>query len=123
MKGRRLDQRELARNLGSRVRGRVGVRPGYFGALQLAEEVRLRFKPPAGGGRSRDPEWTTKRLMPVRPETLTRLEALAEKVSRLVHHRVEPLQVAALLVERNLENFTDQELARAVAAGGRRRSG
>ena len=121
MKGRRLDQRELARNLRSRVRGRVAARPGYFGALQLAEQVRRRFKRPAGGGRARDPQWTTKRLMPVRPETLTRLEVLAEEVSRLVHHRVEPLQVAAVLVERNLEEFTDQELATAVAGGGRKR--
>ena len=120
MKPRRLDQRALARNLGSRVRGPVAARPGYFGALQLADEVRRRFKAPAGGGRARDPQWTTKRLMPVRPETLTRLQALAEEVSRLVHHRVDPLQVAAVLLERDLEHFTDQELAATVADVGRK---
>ena len=54
MKRPALDQKELARNLRSKVRGRVAARPGYFGALQLAEEVRRRFKPPADGGRARD---------------------------------------------------------------------
>jgi len=117
---RKLNHEELARNLGSRVRGRVAAGPGFFGALQLAEEVRRRFKAPPGGGRARDPRWTTKRLMPVRPETLSRLVALAEQVSRLVQHRVEPLQVAAVLVERDLEAFSDKELAHAVARGAGR---
>lgn len=58
----------------STIRGRVTARPGYFGALQLAESVRQRFRPPAGGGRARDRGWTMKRLIPVRPETLARLE-------------------------------------------------
>jgi hypothetical protein len=60
--------------------------------------------------------------MPVRPETLNRLEALAEKVSRIVQHRVEPLQVAAVLIERDLENLSASELV-AVMATGRSRSG
>lgn len=123
MKARKLDHEKLANNLGSRVLGKVAVGPGYFGALQVAEEVRRRFKPLAGGGRARDPRWTTKRLMPVRAETLIRLQALSEEVSRLVQHRVEPLQIAAVLIERDLEHFTDRELAQAVAHAGRRRSG
>ena len=45
-----------------------------------------------------------KRLIPVRPETLASLEKLAAEVSGLVEHRVEPLQVAALMIERYLES-------------------
>lgn len=43
-------------------------------------------------------------------------------MSRLVRHRVERLQVAAVLIERDLESFTDKELAEAVANAGRGRS-
>lgn len=96
MKRRKIDHAKLAKNLGSVVRGPVMARAGYFGALQVAEEVRRRFKPPASDGRARDPRWTAKRLMPVRPETLSRLPELARKVSKIVAYRVEPLQVAAL---------------------------
>ena len=104
MKSKKLDHARLSRNLGSTVRGRVKARGGYFGALQLAESVRQRFRPPAGGGRARDHGWTMKRLIPVRPETLASLEKLAADVSGLVDYRVEPLQVAALMIERDLQS-------------------
>ena len=118
MKAKRLDQRQLSANLGSTIRGRVTAKAGYFGALDLAESVRRSFKPPAGGGRARDRRWTMKRLIPVRPETLARLEKLADAVSDLVDYRVEPLQVAALLIERDLEQGSEEELVRAAARGG-----
>ena len=51
-----------------------------------------------------------KRLIPVRPETLVRLQRLAAEVSDLVDSRVEPLQVAALIIEHDLESMTDDEL-------------
>ncbi len=119
MKARKLDHKALARRLGSTVRGKVAAEAGYFGAVQVAEEVRRRFSTPAGGGRARDPRWTTKRLLPVRPETLARLEVLARRVSRLVHHRVEPLQIAAVLVERDLAHLNAKELADAVTVAER----
>lgn len=122
MKARKLDHARLSRNLGSRIRGRVTAKAGYFGALQLAESVRRRFRPPVGGGRARDRGWTMKRLIPVRPETLVRLERLAIEVSDLVDYRVEPLQVAALLIERDLESLSDEELVEAAASAGPRRS-
>ena len=123
MKARRLDQDRLSRNLGSTIRGRVRAGGGYFGALQLAESVRRRFRPPAGGGRARDRGWTLKRLIPVTPGTLARLEKLALEVSALVDYRVEPLQVAALLIERDLESLTEGELVEAAVAAGPGRSG
>jgi len=116
MKARKLDHRRLSANLGSTIRGRVTARAGYYGALQLAECVRRRFRPPARGGRARDRRWTMKRLIPIRPETLARLEKLADAVSQLVDYRVEPLQVAALLIERDLERWSEEELVQGAAA-------
>lgn len=122
MSAKKLDHAQLSRRLGSTIRGRVSAKPGFFGALQLAESVRRRFRPPARGGRARDPRWTMKRLIPIKPETLARLEKLANEVSRLVEYRVEPLQVAAVLIERNLEHMSESELVEAVASGDPRRS-
>ena len=121
MKRTRINQARLAKNLGSDAGGRVEAKSGYIGALTLAEDVRRRFTSPAGGGRARDRRWTAKRLMPVRPETLARLETLAKEVSHIVEHRVEPLQVAALLVERDLDALDDREVIDAIAAAARKR--
>jgi hypothetical protein len=118
----KISHARLARNLGSLVSGRVRAGAGYFGALQVAEEVRRRFKPAVGGGRARDPQWTLKRLMPVRPETLARLQAVADQVSEIVEFRVEPLQVAALLVERDLDRLDDREVIEAVTSAARKRA-
>ena len=86
----------------------------------MAEEVRRRFKAAVGGGRARDPQWTLKRLMPVRPETLARLQAVAARVSEIVEFRVEPLQVAALLVERDLDRLDDRAVVEAVRSAARK---
>jgi hypothetical protein len=118
----RISHARLAKNLRSRIAGRVRPGAGYFGALQVAEGVRRRFKAAVGGGRGRDPGWTLKRLMPVRPETLTRLQALAAQVSEIVEFRVEPLQVAALLVERDLERLDDRHVVEAVTSLARKRA-
>jgi len=122
VKRKKLNQARLSRNLGSTIRGTVKAPAGYFGALQLAESVRRRFRTPAGGGRARDRGWTMKRLIPVKPEILARLEKLAAEVSEIVGHRVEPLQVAALLIERDLESLSDDELVEATAGAATVRS-
>jgi hypothetical protein len=116
----KISHARLARNLGAQVSGKVRSGAGYFGALQVAEEVRRRFKAAVGGGRARDPQWTLKRLMPVRPETLARLQAVAAQVSEIVEFRVEPLQVAALLVERDLDRLDDREVVEAVTSAARK---
>ena len=100
--------------------GQVAAGSGYFGALELAREVQRRFRPPTTGGRSTDPDWTTKRLIPFRRATLGRLESLADEVSRIVEARVEPLQVAAILLERGLEGLSADELARLLRRRHRR---
>lgn len=102
MKRRKDAGARLARNVGSA--GGSGVQPksGGFDAAQLAAEVRRRFHPPVGGGRATDPSWTAKRLIPMRPDTLARLEELAKEVSRRARRRVESLQLAALIIESHL---------------------
>jgi len=97
------------------------MRSRIIGCRLFSVTTSVRFTKPIGGGRARDPRWTTKRLLPVRQETLAQLEVLARKVSRLVHHRVEPLQIAAVLVERNLAHLNAKELAQAVANAERDR--
>jgi hypothetical protein len=118
----KISHARLARNLGSRVSGHARAGAGYFGALQVAEEVRRRFRSAPGGGRARDPEWTQKRLLPFRPETLARLQVLSARVSAIVEFRVEPLQIAALLVERDLDRLDDREVVEAVTSAARNRA-
>lgn len=55
--GTELDMDRIAKQLGAVRRGKVSPRGGYFGALQLASEVRARFRVPEGGGRATDPSW------------------------------------------------------------------
>ena len=45
-----LDMDRIANALGAARRGKVTSRGGYFGALQLAAEVRARFRTTNGGG-------------------------------------------------------------------------
>jgi len=45
MKARKLEHGQLSKALGSTVRGRVSVKPGFFGALQLADSVGRGVRP------------------------------------------------------------------------------
>jgi hypothetical protein len=77
--GAPLDMDLIARALGAERRGKVSPGGGYFGALQLAAEVASRFRVPEGGGRLTDPSWSELRVVPLSPQTLERLEKLAEQ--------------------------------------------
>jgi hypothetical protein len=116
----KIDIDKIAKGLGARRRGSVAAGSGYFGAMQIAAEVQARFRVPAGGGRATDPSWTTKRLVPLADQTLRRLEQLAHGIEKKRSIHIEPMQVAALLLERTLEKVTEEdadEIARAAAAG------
>lgn len=102
---RRLDMEKIAKGLGAQRVGVVDSSGGYFGAMQLAAEVAERFRIPSGGGRATDPIWSERRLIPLSPETLRRLEELAVRL------HVSPLQVAALLLERTVSRIADEEAA------------
>jgi hypothetical protein len=87
---------------------KVIARGGCFGAMELLADVQARFRTPAGGGRPTDPRWTERRLVPLAPKTLDRLERIAAKV-REQGVNLEPLQLAALLLEKTTEQLSEAE--------------
>src|SRR5438067_1007811 len=97
---RGLDKDKIARALGAERRGKVRATGGYWGALQLVADIEARFRVPPGGGRATDPHWTERRLVPLAPRTLARLEELAARIREQGQVAIEPMQLAALLLER-----------------------
>jgi hypothetical protein len=119
MKTRRfVDLDRIAKTLGAERRGHLRAASGHFGAMQVVTEIQARFQAPPGGGRSTDPTWTDRRLVPLAPQTLVRLERLAKTVSEEGGLTVSPLQVAALL----LEHAAEQADGAAVAKLAKRRA-
>ena len=116
-----LDMNKIARGLGAERRGKVSATGGYFGAMQLLADIEARFRVPAGGGRPTDPRWTERRLVPLAPRTLERLEAITEKVRERSGVNVEPMQLAALLLEKTTEQLSEDEAKELV--GSRRQAG
>ena len=103
-----LDMDKIAKGLGAERRGKVAATGGYFGAMQLLADVEAQFRVPAGGGRRTDPAWTERRLLPLAPKTLKKLEQISAKV-REHGMNVEPMQLAALLIERTAEQLSEKE--------------
>jgi hypothetical protein len=116
MTKRRVDTDKIARGLGAKKRGKVYSTGGYPGAAQLAAEVRERFRVPDGGGRPTDPTWSDKRLVPVAPRTLERLQRIAQRLNEETGVRVEPMQLAAILLETTADQIEAEDLDRLVAA-------
>ena len=104
-----LDMDKIAAGLGAQRRGKVSATSGYFGALQLLADIETRFHVPPGGGRPTDPRWTERRLVPLAPRTLERLEAITAKVREHDGVNVEPMQLAALLLEKTTEQLSENE--------------
>jgi hypothetical protein len=122
-----LDMNKIARGLRAQRKGKVSAGAGYFGAMQLLADIETRFRVPSGGGRATDPDWTERRLVPLAPRTLKRLEAITEGVRARSGVSVEPMQLAALLLEKSTEKLSEDEVndlalkrARTVAWSGRR---
>ncbi len=113
---RKLDTDKIARGLGARRKGKVYSTGGYPGAAQLAAEVQARFRVPPGGGRPTDPGWSDKRLVPIAPRTLKRLERLAKRLYEATGIRVEPMQLAAILVETAVEDIGTEAVERLVTS-------
>src|ERR1700674_2172290 len=110
----RLDMDKIARGLGAERRGKVAAPAGYFGAIQLLADIEARFRVPSGGGRPTDAGWTERRLVPLAPRTLKRLEEIAAKVREHGGVNVEPMQLAALLLEKKAEELSEGEAERLV---------
>ena len=104
-----LDMDKIAKALGAQRQGKVSATGGYFGALQLLTDIDARFRVPPGGGRATDPNWTERRLVPLAPRTLARLEELAAKIREESHVSIEPMQLAGLLLEKTTEQFSNEE--------------
>src|SRR5712691_8591172 len=117
---RKLDMDRIAEGLGAERRGKVSATGGYFGAMQLLADIEARFRVPAGGGRPTDPRWTERRLVPLALRTLERLEAITAKVREHNGVNVEPMQLAALLLEKTTEQLSVGEAKDLV--GSRRRT-
>ena len=107
----RLNMDKITNALGGERRGPVIAKGGYFGALNLAADVAQRFKVPQTGGRPTDPTWTERRQLPLRPGTLDRLEKLAATISKRGGRDVQPMQLAALLLEKAAEIVSDEDAA------------
>jgi hypothetical protein len=106
---KQLDMNKIARSLGAERRGKVAASGGYFGAMQLLADVEARFRVPSGGGRPTDASWTERRLLPLAPRTLKRLEDIAAKLRARGGVSVEPMQLAALLLEKKTEELSERE--------------
>jgi hypothetical protein len=104
-----LDMDKIAKALGAERRGKVTASGGYFGAMQLLADIEARFRVPAGGGRPTNRAWTERRLLPLAPRTLRKLEDISAKVRRHGGMNVEPMQLAALLLEKTTEQLSEDE--------------
>jgi hypothetical protein len=106
---KRLDMEKIAKGLGAQRRGKAPATAGYFGAVQLLADVEARFRIPASGGRPTDPRWTERRLVPLAPRTLERLEEITARVREHGVVNLEPMQLAALLLEKTTEQLSGDE--------------
>lgn len=81
---------------------------GPLDLLQLRAELGRRLR--SSGGRPSDPEWTVRRLIPFKPEEWQELERLAEQCGQ-EGQRLSPSQLAAVLIERGLEELRKTKVA------------
>jgi hypothetical protein len=105
---------KIAKGLGGERRGKMEAKAGVFGALQLLADLQERLQVPTGGGRATDPHWTERRLLPLAPATLKRLEELAKRIRSDRGITIEPMQLAALLLEKAAERIGDAEAQKLV---------
>jgi hypothetical protein len=113
-----LDMDKIAKGLGATSQGNVAAKGGYFGAMQLLADIEARFLVPSGGGRATDPQWTERRLVPLAPRTLARLEQLAAKIREHGKVAVEPMQLAGLLLEKTTEQVSEAEAEKLLRSRG-----
>src|SRR6266478_5311918 len=109
-----LDMDRIAEGLGAERRGKVSATGGYFGAMQLLADVEAKFRVPAGGGRPTDPRWTERRLVPLALKTLERLEDITAWVRKHGGINLEPMQLAALILEKTTSQLSEAEAEKLV---------
>jgi hypothetical protein len=109
---------KVAKGLRAIRKGKVKVGGGYFGVMQLVDEVQERFRVPLGGGRPTDPSWKKRRLVPLADETLRRLEKLAHDIEEKRNVHMDPMQVAALLLENVTRHLAEEDAERLINSAG-----
>jgi len=114
----RLDMDKIAKGLGAERRGKIAAKGGYFGGLQLLADVKTRFRTPARGGRPTDRTWTERRLIPLAPRTLRRLERIAARLRADGEVSLQPMQLAGLLLEKSTEGLDEKEAERLLSSSG-----
>ncbi len=85
---------------------------GPLDLLQLRTELGRRLR--SSGGRPTDPEWTLRRIIPFKEKGWRDLEQLAARCSH-EGQTVSPSQLAALLIERGLQDLLREQARRAKA--------
>jgi hypothetical protein len=105
----KLDMDKIAKGLGAERRGKLVASGGYFGAMQLLADIEARFRVPSGGGRPTDRGWTERRLVPLAPRTLKKLEEITAKIREYGRANLEPMQLAALLLEKTTDQLSEHE--------------
>jgi hypothetical protein len=105
-----LDMEKIARGLGAEYRGE-GFSQGRI-LRRNASSGRRHSKVPRtrGRGRPTDPRWTERRLVPLAPQTLERLEELTVRIREHGTVSLEPMQLAGLLLEKTTERLSDEEV-------------
>lgn len=106
----KVDPDQMARLLGAERRGAVEAGAGPFAAVALAMEVAQRLRPPAGGGQPTDPSWNERRLIPLKRETLEKLDQIAASVRKRTGTHVQPLQIAAAVLEKFVSSLNPEEI-------------
>ena len=98
---------KIAKGLGATIRKPVpDVGGGPFGAARLAAVLSTRLQ--STRGRPSDPTWSVSRQIPMREETLSQLQKLAKSFSS-EGRSISPMQVAAQLLEKSLEQVRKEE--------------
>src|SRR5256885_17033098 len=69
---------------------------------------------PAGGGRPTDPRWTERRLVPLALKTLERLEDITAWVRKHEGINLEPMQLAARILEKTTSQLSEAEAEKLV---------
>ncbi|HUP71021.1 MAG TPA: hypothetical protein VM142_14600 [Acidimicrobiales bacterium] len=102
------DKAKLAKALGALRVAEVGQKRigGPLDLLALREEFNQRLR--SSGGRPTDPTWTVSRQVPFKEDSWARLQGLASEVG-VAGRRVGPAQLAALLIEKSLEELEEAQ--------------
>jgi hypothetical protein len=104
----RLDMNKIAKGLGAQRRGKVATSEGYFGAMQLLADVAIFASGCRRAAAGKGSRLDGKAAGSARANRET-LEEIRVKVREHSGTSLEPMQLAALLLERTTERLSEDE--------------